>query len=93
MLHTTFQAPEPSGSEEKLFLNIFPCISLVYTQDPRCRAILEPGTLILTNLIKDYKTTLYTKFLSKVIVNQIFVLLFSIYFYGPEAGPPGAGPF
>ena len=31
MLHTKFQEPETSGSEEEDFLNIFLCISMAQT--------------------------------------------------------------
>ena len=39
MLHTKFQASEPSGFEKDFFLNILLCISTVQTKDP------WPGTL------------------------------------------------
>ena len=48
MLHTKFQASEPSGSEEKDVLkNIFLCISMLETQDP---------------LVQSHYAMLHTKF-------------------------------
>ena len=44
MLHTKFQAHEPSGSEEEKFLNIFLLIFMVQIKD--LVAILNPGTTI-----------------------------------------------
>ena len=52
MLHTKFQASEPSGFEDQI-LNILLCISMVQTQAPGGRAILVPETLISIYFIKD----------------------------------------
>ena len=50
----------------KLFCRIpeyFLCIFMAQTQEPLgCRAILEPGTFVWTNLVKDHQARLQTKF-------------------------------
>ena len=44
MLHTTFHASEPSGSEEEEdFFNIFLCISMNEPRTPWRKTILDPG--------------------------------------------------
>ena len=45
MLHTKFQAPEPSGSEERDCLTFFliVCVSMVLILNPRRGTILYPG--------------------------------------------------
>ena len=35
MLHTKFQESEASGSEKEKFINIFLCISMLQTRDPK----------------------------------------------------------
>ena len=47
---------------QRRFLNIFLCFSMVRTKDPLRGAILDPGTLVWTNLVKDHQAMLYTKF-------------------------------
>ena len=95
MLHTEFQASEPSGSEEEDFLIFF----LIHFYDlnlgpPRCRTILDPLTFILLNLIKDHYAKLHTKFPASKPSNseKEDFLIFSMYFYGLNLGPPGMGP-
>ena len=54
MLHTKFQASKPSGSEEEDFL-IFSYVFLLFEhRNPRRGAVLDPGTYILTNVVKDH---------------------------------------
>ena len=43
-------------------MNTFLCISMVQTQDPWPWAILNPGTFIRTNFVKDHLEMLHTKF-------------------------------
>ena len=59
MLQIKCQASEPIGSGEEDF---FQCTSMVRAQDPWRRAILEPGTFIRTNLIKDHQAILHNIF-------------------------------
>ena len=42
MLHTEFQASEPSGSEKEDFLIFFLYIYIFEARTPRCRTILDP---------------------------------------------------
>ena len=54
--YTKFQASEPSGSEREDFFHIayvFLCFKL---RNPWHKAILDPQTLIWTNLVKDHNT-------------------------------------
>ena len=54
MLNTKFQASEPSGSEEENFF-VFSYVFLWFKpRIPWCGAILDPGTLVGTNLVKDH---------------------------------------
>ena len=46
MLHTKFQASEPSGSEEEAFLIFFYIFLWFEPRTPWRRAILDPGTFI-----------------------------------------------
>ena len=46
MLHTKFQASEPSGSDEEDFLMHFNAFLLFKPRTPWPGAILEPGTFI-----------------------------------------------
>ena len=54
MLHTKFQASEPSGSEEEDLFSIFLCISMIEPRTPWRKTILNPGPFTLTNLEKDH---------------------------------------
>ena len=61
MLQTQFQASEANGSEVEGFW-IFLCKSMIQTQTAWGVAILEPKALNWTNLVKDHKAMLHTKF-------------------------------
>ena len=62
MLHTKFQTPGPSGSEEEDFLIYFYAFLWFEPRTPWGGAILDPGTLVWTNLVKDHQAMLHTKF-------------------------------
>ena len=63
MPHVEFQAPEPSDSEEEDFsVNIFHVFLLFKPRTPCDRAILDPGGTIGTNLVKNHKPMLLTKY-------------------------------
>ena len=55
MLYTQFQASKPSGSEEEDFFFIFFYVFQWFKPKTLWQgAILDPGTLIWTNLVKDH---------------------------------------
>ena len=58
MLHTKFQAPEPSSSGEEDFEVYF----IFEPKTPRRRAILDPRATIRTNLVEVHKEMLHTKY-------------------------------
>ena len=62
MLVTEFQASKPSGSEEEDSSMYFYAFLWSEPRTPWHRAILDPQTFILTNLVKDHQAMLYTKF-------------------------------
>ena len=62
MLHTKFQASEPSGSEEEDFLICFYGFLCFEPMTPWRGVILDPETFSWTDLVKDHQEILYTKF-------------------------------
>ena len=62
MLHTKFQTSGPSGSEEEDFWIYFYAFLWFEPRTPWRGAILDPGTLVWTNLVKDHQAMLHTKF-------------------------------
>ena len=58
MLHTKFQAPEPSSSGEEDFEVYF----IFEPKTPRRRAISDPRATIRTNLVEVHKAMLHTKY-------------------------------
>ena len=54
MLNTKFQASEPSGSEAEEFFSYFHVYFYGLNLRPLVEAILDPGTLVWTNLVKDH---------------------------------------
>ena len=52
----------PSGSEEENFLIYFYAFLWFEPRTPWRGAILDPGTLVLANLVKDHQAMLHTKF-------------------------------
>ena len=57
-----FQASEPSDSEEEDFLNIFYAFLWFGPRTLWPRTILDPGTIVWTNLVKGHQTMLHNKF-------------------------------
>ena len=64
MLHTKFQAPEPSNSGEEDFevYFIFEPKTPPPPPPPRRRAILDPRATIRINVVEVYKAMLHTKY-------------------------------
>ena len=62
MLHIKFQASGPRGSEDENFLIFFYVFLWFERRTSWPRAILVPGLLVKTNLVKDHKTMPHTKF-------------------------------
>ena len=61
MLHTKFQTSGPSGPEEEDFWIYFYAFLWFEPRTPWRGAILDPGTLVWTNLVKDHQAMLHTK--------------------------------
>ena len=62
ILHTKHQGSRPYGFKQEDFFNVFLCISLCKTCDPRDGAIFGPRDIILTNLQNVHQVMLYTKY-------------------------------
>ena len=62
MQYNKFQASKPSNYEEEDFLIYFYAFLWFEPRTPWRRTILDPGTFIWTNLVKDHYAMLYTKF-------------------------------
>ena len=62
MLHAIFQTSGPSGSEEENFLIYFYAFLRFEPRTPWRGAILDPGTLVCINLVKDHQAMLHTIF-------------------------------
>ena len=59
MVHTKFQASEPSVSKDEDYLiNSYTFLWF----KPQTSSILDPGTFVWTDLVKDYQAMLHTKF-------------------------------
>ena len=61
MLHTKFQAPQPSSSGEEDF-EVYFIFEPKTPPPPRRRAISDPKATIRTNLVEVYKAKLHTKY-------------------------------
>ena len=61
IIHTKHQSSRHCGFREEDFLR-FSYITLCLTYKPRGGAIFSPGVIILTNLVKDHKVKLHTKY-------------------------------
>ena len=62
MQHNKFQASKPSNYEEEDFLIYFYAFLWFEPRTPWRGTILDPGTFIRSNLVKDHYAMLYTKF-------------------------------
>ena len=88
MLHTKFQTSGPSGSEEEDFLIYFYAFLWFEPRTPWRGAILDPGTLVWTNLVKDHQAMLHTKFQAPE-PSYSGVEDFEVYFiFEPKTPPP-----
>ena len=94
MLHTKFQASGPNGSEEEDFLIYFYIFLWFEPRTPWRGAILDPGSLVGTNLVKDHQAMLHTKFQAPE-PSSSGEEDFEVYFiFEPKTHPhPAAGPF
>ena len=90
MLHTKFQTSGPSGSEVEDFLIYFYAFLWIEPRTPRRRAILDPGNLVSTNLVKDHQAMLHTTFPAPEPSKSGED--FEVY-YISEPTAPTAGPF
>ena len=62
MQHNKFQASKPSNYEEEDFWIYFYAFLWFEPRTPWRGTILDPGTFIWTNLVKDQYAMIYTKF-------------------------------
>ena len=94
MLHIKFQAPGWRGFEKEGFWTFSYVFLWFEPRTPWPRAILDPGTFIWTNLVKDHYEMLHTKFQASEPSGSeeegFWIYFYAFLWFQPGTSWPGA---